>query len=238
MDGHHPNWLDAIADSIQNLANITQNSAESWPIYLQGIQKLYQLWLETGETGDFFQPFTSFEQDNTKNPENLLNDQWFEDLLQSPSLGLNREFINKLRQSLEAWLQLSQSNLRYQMMLTDVWYQAFGELMQELAHPAKAGKTPQNWQQVMNLWSCIFDRIFAEKFQDEEAVEIKGNYINASLKYRQQQQQLMDIFLTLNDLPTRREVDELHQNIYELRKEIKQLKKTFKKSKDFKKSKK
>ena len=35
----------------------------------------------------------------------------------------------------------------------------------------------------------------------------------------------MEVFLKMNDLPTRSEVDEIHRNVYELRKEIKSLKK-------------
>jgi polyhydroxyalkanoate synthesis regulator phasin len=39
------------------------------------------------------------------------------------------------------------------------------------------------------------------------------------------QQQLMEVFLKMYDLPTRSEVDEIHRSIYEMRKEIKSLKK-------------
>jgi polyhydroxyalkanoate synthesis regulator phasin len=43
--------------------------------------------------------------------------------------------------------------------------------------------------------------------------------------YRLYQQQLMEVVLKMYDLPTRGEVDEIHHSIYELRKEIKSLKK-------------
>jgi len=45
------------------------------------------------------------------------------------------------------------------------------------------------------------------------------------MTYRLQQQQLVEVFLKMNDLPVRSEVDEVHRSIYELRKEIKSLKK-------------
>ena len=35
----------------------------------------------------------------------------------------------------------------------------------------------------------------------------------------------MEVFLKMNDVPTRSEVDEVHRSIYEMRKEIKSLKK-------------
>jgi polyhydroxyalkanoate synthesis regulator phasin len=43
--------------------------------------------------------------------------------------------------------------------------------------------------------------------------------------YRLYQQQLMEVFLKMYDLPIRSEVDEIHHSIYELRKDVKSLKK-------------
>jgi polyhydroxyalkanoate synthesis regulator phasin len=43
--------------------------------------------------------------------------------------------------------------------------------------------------------------------------------------YRVYQQQLMEVFMKMYDLPTRSEVDEIHHSIYGLRKEVKSLKK-------------
>ena len=43
--------------------------------------------------------------------------------------------------------------------------------------------------------------------------------------FRLYQQQLMEVFLKMYGLPTRTEVDEIHHSIYELRKEVKNLKK-------------
>ena len=39
------------------------------------------------------------------------------------------------------------------------------------------------------------------------------------------QQQLIEMFLKMNNLPTRTKVDEIHRSIYELKKEVKSLKK-------------
>ena len=45
------------------------------------------------------------------------------------------------------------------------------------------------------------------------------------MTYRIQQREIAEASLSLYDLPTRSEVDEAHRNIYELRKEVKALKK-------------
>jgi hypothetical protein len=67
---------------------------------------------------------------------------------------------------------------------------------------------------------------FAQTFCSEDALEAQGNVLNSAVTYRLYPQQLMEVFLKMNDLPSRSEVDEIHRSLYELRKEIKSLKKS------------
>lgn len=150
----------------------------------------------------------------------------FGSILQSPSLGYTREFNNKLFKSFDAWVNLSKASVDYQLVLVEVWLKAFEEVMRELASSKEKGETVQDWQQFLPVWSRVFDRVFAERFRSGDTVELQGNFLNSAMIYRLHQQQLMEVFLKMNDLPTRSEVDEIHRSIYELRKEIKSLKKS------------
>ena len=150
----------------------------------------------------------------------------FGSVLQSPSLGYTREFNNKLFKSFDAWINFSKANVDYQLVLVEVWLKAFEEVMRELASSQEKDETIQNWQQFLQVWSSVFDRVFAQTFRSEDALEIQGKFLNSAMTYRLHQQQLMEVFLKMNDLPSRSEVDEIHRSIYELRKEIKSLKKS------------
>ena len=150
----------------------------------------------------------------------------FGSVLQSPSLGYTREFNNKLFKSFDAWINFSKANVDYQLVLVDVWLKAYEELTRELASSKEKDETIQNWQQFLQVWSSVFDRVFAQTFRSEDALEIQGKFLNSAMTYRLRQQQLMEVFLKMNDLPSRSEVDEIHRSIYELRKEIKSLKKS------------
>lgn len=147
--------------------------------------------------------------------------------LQNPSLGYNREFNHKLFQSLEAWFNLQQASFDYQLVLLEVWLKTVEEFLRLLLSLTEKGETIQDWQQFFQMWSPIFDRTFAQKFQTELALQARGKFLNASINFKKQQQQLIEIFLKWNDVPTRSEIDEVHRSIYELRKEIKSLKKAF-----------
>lgn len=149
----------------------------------------------------------------------------FGTVLQSPSLGYTREFNNKLFKSFDAWINFYKANFEYQVVLVDVWLKAFEELTRELASFTEKGETLQNWQQFLQVWSSVFDRVFAQTFRSADALEIQGQFLNSAMTSRLHQQQLMEVFLKMYDLPTRSEVDEIHRSIYEMRKEIKSLKK-------------
>src|SRR4028118_1990789 len=226
-------WFDfikfATTPATPAAVKATQNQAELWQIYLNGLQKLTQLWAE------------SLQQSLERGTElvgsyagvliELSNLYWnmyektFGSVLQSPNLGYAREFNNKLLKSFDAGINFSKANFDYQIVLLDVWLKASEELMRELASSEEKGETIQNWQQFLEVWSSVFDRVFAERFGSGDTVEIQGTFLNAAMIYRFHQQQLIEVFLKMWDLPTRSEVDEIHRSIYELRKEIKSLKK-------------
>ncbi|MBW4605738.1 MAG: hypothetical protein KME22_00580 [Hassallia sp. WJT32-NPBG1] len=128
---------------------------------------------------------------------------------------------NKLLQSFDAWINIYVASFDYQLVLLDVSARAFQEAILEL----QSCGTVENWQQFLQVWSRIFDRIFAETFRSEHVLQIQGKLLNASMKLSLDQQQLIEMFLKMNNLPTRTEVDEIHRSIYELKKEVKSLKK-------------
>lgn len=204
------------------------NFVELWQLYVEGLQKLAQLWAEllpqsldmsrmaSGNDSILFEPINFYWN---------IYEKTFGNFLQSPTLGYTREFNHKLLGGFDSWINFYKASFDYQLVLLNVWAKAFEELMRELAASEEKSRTIQNWRQFMQVWSSLFDRVFAETFRSQDTVEIQGKFLNAALTYRLHQQQLMEMFLKMNDLPTRSEVDEVHRNIYQLRKEIKSLKK-------------
>lgn len=147
--------------------------------------------------------------------------------LQSPHIGFTREFNHKVFQSLEAWFNLQQASFDYQLVLLEVWLKTVEEFLRVLLSMTEKGETIQHWQQILQVWSQLFDRTFAQTFQSDHPLQVRGKLLNTAITFRKQQQKLLEVVLKGNDLPTRGEVDEIHRSIYELRKEMKSLKKAF-----------
>jgi class III poly(R)-hydroxyalkanoic acid synthase PhaE subunit len=222
-------FINAITPETPATANASQNQAELWEIYVKGLQKLAQLWAESlqqsRESGSGVVDGYAGALIELNNLYWNIYEKTFGSVVQSPNLGYAREFNNKLLKGFDAWINFSKANFDYQIVLLDVWLKASEEVMRELASTQEKGEMVQNWQQFLQVWSSVFDRVFAQTFRAENGLQVQGNFLNSALTYRLYQQQLIEVFLKMYGLPTRSEVDEIHRSIYELRKEIKSLKK-------------
>lgn len=205
------------------------DQVELWLVYMKGLQTLGQLCTKSLWQSLEIIIRVGMGDGSALNELANLYLQIYEQnsggFLQSPSLGSMREFNNKLLKSFDAWINFQQVSFHYQIVLIDVWMKAFDALMRELASCEETGETVQDWRQFLQVWSGLFDEAFAQTFRSTDAIQIQGTFLNATMRYRHRQQQLMEVFLKMNDLPLRSEIDEIHHSIYKLRKEIKSLKK-------------
>ncbi|MGL5081948.1 MAG: class III poly(R)-hydroxyalkanoic acid synthase subunit PhaE [Microcoleaceae cyanobacterium] len=202
-----------------------------WQTYLKEMQALNQLWVTAlGVSIDPTNPTSATRI--SKSWIELNSSYWnlaFEkipgNLAQMPLLGPNRDLSHKLMQASDAWAKLYPASMDYQMVLAKIQIQSFEELLPELISLAKTGETVKNWQQFQQLWGRIVDKVFEQAFCLEENLKVRGKFLNAINHYKLCQQELTEIWMKSMNLPTRSEIDEVHQSIYELRKQVKHLKK-------------
>ncbi|MFM7448334.1 MAG: class III poly(R)-hydroxyalkanoic acid synthase subunit PhaE [Leptolyngbyaceae cyanobacterium] len=210
---------------------VYQDATDLWQLYLQEWQKVSQLWMAS--MGEAIGPLSQVGIGHTSEPWlelnnlywNLLYEESFGSLMQSPLLGPSREFNGKLLRNFDAWSKLYRATLDYQVVLTTVQTQSFERLMRELVTMAEQGKTVQDWREFQQLWSRVADDVFEQAFCDENNLKVRGRFLNALNVYRLHQQDLMEMWMKSFNVPSRSEVDEVHRSLYELRKEIKHLKK-------------
>lgn len=210
-------------------SQITKDSTELWQLYLQEMQKYNQLWLDPmglslgiftkGVPGD-----TSALIELNNLYWNFLYEESFGSLMQSPILGPSREFTGKLLRGFDGWTNLYRASVDYQVVLADIQVKSFEALMRDLITKAEKGEKVDDWRTFQAIWSQISDDVFEKAFCQEHNLKVRGNFLNALNSYRIQQQEIQEISLKMMNIPTRSEIDEVHKNVYELRKEVKKLK--------------
>lgn len=205
-----------------------ENWKELWQIYLQQMEKITSLWLEPlgfskTSLGEVMKGKSSGLVELNNFYWNLLYDQGFGSLVKSPLLGPTREFNGKILAGFDAWKELYQASINYQLVLAEIQVKSFEELIKQLASRSEKGETVQDWKEFQTLWSKTVDKVFEEAFQQEDNLKVRGTFINSLNQYRIKQQDINEFYFELLNIPTRKEVDEMHKTIYELRKEVKAL---------------
>ena len=228
------NWSDALmsytqevqsqwADAATSGFTETQSVMELWQAYLEESQNVMQLWTEPFKE---MPSSMSLENVMSGNMMGLSNVFWdaFEKTVgryaSSPTLGYSRETNQKLLQSFDAWVNVQRTSADYSAQMATISGKAFSAIMEEMLSMSQKGESASSYQALIQKWITVADKVFVEEFRSPEYIRTQGKLLSATMMYRKREEALQEAFLESRGLPTRTEVDEAHQNIYELRKEL------------------
>jgi class III poly(R)-hydroxyalkanoic acid synthase PhaE subunit len=219
-----------LQQSLASSQQVAQDLSQLWQLYGQELQKFNQLWYQsalsslaplgqtlTGESKPWMELNNLYW--------NLLYEESFGSLMRSPILGPTRDLTGKLLKGFDSWTELYQASTDYQLLLGEIQYRSLEMLMKELIQRAQGGNIIKDWRQFQQVWSAVADQVFEDAFRQEDNLKIRGKFINSLNRYRLQQQALLEDGLKSVNMPTRSEIDEIHKSLYELKKEVKSLKK-------------
>lgn len=210
---------------------LVQSGSELWQLYGEEMMKLslpwFNYWLQTQQ-----QLGQAVGQRNGASTWAELTNLFWDAFNQTagrlvgvPSMGLLREFNEKMNRGFIIWQENQQAGVEYQGLVTNTWVDAFEAFMQKLLDLARAGETIDSQDKLLDLWVEVADEQFIALFHSDTFTQIQSKYINSSMALRRQQRELSEVWLRMNDLPTRSEINEAHHAIFQLRQEVKTLKK-------------
>jgi len=218
--------------STTQMSQLTESSSHMWQTYMEQLQQTGMPWLNAW-TASAEQGAAWFSNMGVGkgDPTNLMGHFWkaYDEsvgkMVSSPPLGLNREVNLELTKGYETWLTYRRADADYQRVVSGGWLQFATAFGQRLAQMAQAGKLIESPRQFIDLWVEVGDEEFTKLFHGEEYALAQGALVNSSMAFKRQQRTLLEIGLRQQDMPTRSDLDEAHRTIYELRKEMKALKK-------------
>jgi polyhydroxyalkanoate synthesis regulator phasin len=145
--------------------------------------------------------------------------------LDSPGLGAAREFNERWRNAMSAWLDVTRARTEYAAVLIDAWRGVFEELAREMLRRSRDGFSAQHPRALLSVSVDLADRIFAEMFRSPRYVEAQRQLLDAVAASRLREGELIEDMASSAHVATRRELDEVYRRIDELRREIRALKK-------------
>lgn len=201
-----------------------------WGVYLEELQQLTRPWAELvgrapglaggragAEGGAALMELTSLYWD--------AYERSFGRLLESPRMGFSRELEEKLLRGFEAWGEVRRASADFQLLLSDIWTDVFAHVLRELIARGQSDKPIQSLHDLLQCWTGVADRQLEAAFGGEPFLQAQRRLFNAAMRYRLHEQQIVELSMKSSYLPTRSEIDEVHRGLYELRREVKALRK-------------
>lgn len=205
---------------------------ELWQFYMQEWQKMSQPWLQSwmqsptnlshvmmGGSSELAQ-LSKFHWD--------VYERTFGGITELPGMGYNRELNAKILRGFDSWVDLQKVSAEYHTMLTETFSKAFESFMGKLVAMSEKGEVIDSIQDLANLYFDTVDETFTKLYVSEDYLDLQNNLSKAVMVNKMTQQEIMEVFQEMLDMPTRSELDDAYRSLNDLRKEVKALKRTLK----------
>ncbi len=130
----------------------------------------------------------------------------------------------KVAAFLEAATALTAANAELQALISRNWLEAY----QRFSTGGNGATTA--FGDSVDQWFNYANDAMLQLQRTTEFLEVQRKYINASTEYRNRYRELMEVFQEKNNMPTRTEIDDLSRTVYELKRELRSLKRQMSRS--------
>jgi len=132
--------------------------------------------------------------------------------------------LGPAREQQEAWQKIAQLVTRChqaQMQVSSQWNDIIGkslhELSERLAPRLKAGAAPGSMKEVYDLWVDAAESVYGQAARAGAFVQAQAELTNATSQLRSAQRELIEDWARQFDLPTRSELNSIHQQLRDLK---------------------
>ena len=108
-------------------------------------------------------------------------------------------------------------------MVAKVWMAAYGDFLPALQSAAVAGKPATSSRELLDRWTATVNERLLKAQRSGEFLEVQRRLLDALLKSRAAEHELVEIGAKAADLPTRSEMDEVHRTLHSVKRELRAL---------------
>jgi len=205
------------------LAKMAQNM-------LNGYLRLQEKWLErSGRMGETVDAYT-FERldENMFRAWTDMYETEFQQFFNIPQLGLTRGYQEKFNQAADKYNIYHSTLAEFVRVLSLPVSHSVAVMQEKLGKMAEEGALPHDSQKYYQLWIKILEGHYMKLFQSPEYSQILANTLNAITDFTCARDAVIQDMMNGLPIPSRKEIDDLEREIYELKKRIRALEKDHK----------
>jgi class III poly(R)-hydroxyalkanoic acid synthase PhaE subunit len=231
-----------IEEQVEGLDEQVRRAIGTWSTATQDMQSMWQQYADTLQGAGL--PFDVLRQmpgmmsglteGDQETPLRTLFDQMYkatevehfmERMLDSPGLGLSREFNEKVQRGFKAFQEYQRASTRYQSIVATIWTQALQRFLYEVGERVQSGEELDGLRDLTTIWTKAADDVFITAFRSDDYLDAQRDMLSAAMRFRVRRRDILEEYQQALDQPTRSELDEVHELLYRLRKENKALRK-------------
>jgi len=134
-----------------------------------------------------------------------------------PALGPAREQQESWQRLMQLAGRCTQAQTRVGSQWSDIIGQALRELSARVAPGLKSGAAPASMKEIYDLWVDSAESVYAQAARGAAFVQAQAELTNASSELRSAQRELLEEWAKQFDLPTRAELNSIHQQLRDLK---------------------
>ncbi len=225
--------LTAMGES-SDITEVLQSAKDSW----EKCEEQYHAWLSAMDEWSIYKDASSDDEDsNTEsldvlkrllNPKAFFNsgitelDQVFKRLLDVPDFADFGVFEKKFMRINQDWHEMHSASTEYQAVIFKTWSEAFSLFTEEFTEKQKS--SPLQPKDMLNNWLNTANDFLVDMQRSDEFLNAQKKLLKASTEYKIKQKNIIEEWCEVMSMPTRSEIDDLHRTVYQLRREVRTLK--------------
>ena len=140
--------------------------------------------------------------------------------LRAPFMGYAREFVERVNQTLDAYVHYNVALAQYFAPFYQSGMHAAEMVFQRLSEFGGKEVTPETFREFYRIWWTINEDVYRQMFGSEEFTKLLGEVLRQGFLFKKQLDELSDQIIQFTNLPTKQDMDEIYKTIYDLRKEV------------------
>ena len=223
-DANMGDWTDAARKSLENFTQFYQQNyqpfMDSWGKTFQGAGDAFTGKFDPARLRELYDTWT-------KGYESAMGK-----FLKMPMIGPSRQVLDKIARSLDAYMKYCTAVTEFQMVLYSPGKETVQELSQKASTILKGEMTQEKYQEFYETLIKTFEDRFYQLFKTPAFGQILKTTLDSYLEFRKQHFAVIEEMLKSTPIITRTEIDDVYQELYNLKKRIKELEKLLKNRKN------
>ncbi|KAJ52317.1 hypothetical protein CTM_08266 [Clostridium tetanomorphum DSM 665] len=236
-------YMDFVKDSFipylpKPMQSFVKEPMELFKLYTNFVNKFWGPWMETSNDLKEYMVEGAF-----KNPVAYLDfiklwkdnyDKTFSKFLNSPTMGINREYFEKQLESMDTFVKYMTILGEFSATIFSVAQETMEEILKNYMEMLKNGTQPKTFKEFYEYWSKENENAYQKLFNTEDFSKLLAEVVDSSMVFKMRCDNLMEEYISFMPIPTKTEINSLYKTVYELKKELKSVKKELKELKDSK----